>query len=678
MRITRIAAQNFLSFENLSVADLDPQLNVVVGPNGSGKSNLVRLLSVIQDTAGWPSHANLAPEDLLPLRRLSTTNGFSLALDLELTEDRERNLVVEFLRGAFMSSEESFPTELKQWAEKAFQAAPSFLFAGTLVVALPDTSSRGLDVTYECETEGIRLRWSVGEGLGRPSTNSPKQRPVDAFFRARQAGSVPEGLSALFSRSDPITLELRPDRLRDSPEILQSLGNLVGEPLDLSGSRFYTVAWVFHHLFRQGLHLTDNIRVPPRLTWSAKDLTRSPLSLNLRDGSELPLYLFRLSMGDAQQRETYADICGRFKDLTDWPLEITLKPRMPRARQTYAAARPTGLPEQSGDFPQEQEQLEIELVPVVKSTKGDVPIEFAGAGAWEAAVLSAFLAAPSGVLVLDEPALNLHPVRQRRLLRMLRSWDGQVVSVTHSPYMVPSDDVADLRRIIRLDLQQGTSRVFRATAGATAGREQQNLLRWLSELTEVRSFLFARGVVLVEGGTEQGALSTWFAKSLEARKRGAPEDLNLLLFSVGGDQNFRPFIALLAAFGIPWAVVCDGKVFRDRQEKGESKTSVFRQLAEVGVQLEQTASKPMDNFEEAKSIGATCGVFTLAQDFSEELEDYLKSNLAAEHEAATKEWPKSKVLAGRMVAQQTDCPAEVDVLYARILDWLNLPQRAAV
>lgn len=678
MRITSVAAQNFLSFASLDISGLDPRLTVLVGPNGSGKSNLVRLLSFVRDAAGWPSHATLVPEDFVRLRRLGTTKDFSVAVDLELTEDRERELVVNFLRAALLSADRpssykaGFPTEWEEWLQDAFHEAPSFLFAGTLRVALPDTLGAGLDVTFELDSAGVSLTWSASQGLGRPPLTPSRLSATEAFLRAKVGGAAPEDLSGLFSGFDPIALEVRPDRLKTTPDILQRLGDLSGEVLDLSGNRYYSSAWVFHHLFRQGLYLTDNIRVPPRVTLPAKHLTRPLQSLTLSDGSEIPLYLFRLKLGDAEQREKYREICRYFHHLTGWHLELSFRPRLPTEKATITVASGLSLQEQGGGPRQQEGREEYDLTPVVQNSCGDVPIGLAGAGAWEAAVLSVFLAMPGGVLVLDEPALNLHPVRQRRLLEMLRTRGQQVLLVTHSPYMVPVDEVADLGRIIRFVLEAETTQAHRAQHYPSAGRAEAKWLRWLSELTDVRSLLFARGVILVEGGTEQGALSTWFAKSSEAKERGSPEDHNISIFSVGGDQNFQIFISLLIAFAIPWAVVCDGRVYRDREENGQWKVSIFQQLLGAGVQVEETSIEGEIEFEDAKSKGAAHGVFTLTNDFPEELENYLKSRFPEEFAAAAREWPKSKVHAGRMLARRTDCPIEVADLYTRVLDRFDI------
>jgi ABC-type glutathione transport system ATPase component len=46
----------------------------------------------------------------------------------------------------------------------------------------------------------------------------------------------------------------------------------------------------------------------------------------------------------------------------------------------------------------------------------EIPIEFAGADAWEALVLASALAEPAAsIVVLDEPAVALHPSLQRQL-----------------------------------------------------------------------------------------------------------------------------------------------------------------------------------------------------------------------------------------------------------------------
>ena len=271
--------------------------------------------------------------------------------------------------------------------------------------------------------------------------------------------------------------------------------------------------------------------------------------------------------------------------------------------------------------------------------------------------------------MLDEHALNLHPVAQRRVLRALKSRSGQVLLVTHSPYMIPVDDQADLNRILRFDIKHGATRVNRLHPTSPVDPNRAKLARWLSELTEVRSLLFANAVILVEGPTEEGALPIWFAKSSTAEHRGTPDDLNLLVFNVGGDRNYEIFVSLSVGFGVPWAAICDARALGNSEGSVVNQGPIFRQLALAGVKVDM-ASVPTA-FADLKLAGEEHGVFTLAREFDDEVEEFLTARYPQQYEAAKKTWPRSKVMAGRMIAQETPSPEEVNDLYRVILDWLE-------
>jgi len=68
------------------------------------------------------------------------------------------------------------------------------------------------------------------------------------------------------------------------------------------------------------------------------------------------------------------------------------------------------------------------IEPTVIDGYGERPVEFSGAGVQEALVLSTLLPGAAGQLVvLDEPAVNLEPTVQRRLIGKLRA-GGSVLS----------------------------------------------------------------------------------------------------------------------------------------------------------------------------------------------------------------------------------------------------------
>lgn len=90
--------------------------------------------------------------------------------------------------------------------------------------------------------------------------------------------------------------------------------------------------------------------------------------------------------------------------------------------------------------------------------------------------------------------------------------------------------------IVRFDIRDGATCARRLSARAEP--DSARLRKALGESADARALLFARGVVLMEGGTQLGALREWFGKSPTAQRLGTPDALNLVIFSVDGDPNF--------------------------------------------------------------------------------------------------------------------------------------------
>jgi len=95
-----------------------------------------------------------------------------------------------------------------------------------------------------------------------------------------------------------------------------------------------------------------------------------------------------------------------------------------------------------------------ELVP-------EVPIEFAGAGAWEALILASVLCEQAAsVVLLDEPAVALHPSLQRGLAAHLQEADPQFLVISHSAELLPLRPAADVQ-LVRLDRDEnGATRAW--------------------------------------------------------------------------------------------------------------------------------------------------------------------------------------------------------------------------
>lgn len=111
---------------------------------------------------------------------------------------------------------------------------------------------------------------------------------------------------------------------------------------------------------------------------------------------------------------------------------------------------------------------------------------------------------PGRITVLDEPAVNLEPTVQRRLVSQVRG-PGQYLVITHSADLVPFDESDDLKRIVRLAPGASGTHVRQPDHDDPGSREQFRQLQ-LIQPAEIRALLFAQAAVLCEGQTEPGAL----------------------------------------------------------------------------------------------------------------------------------------------------------------------------
>lgn len=203
---------------------------------------------------------------------------------------------------------------------------------------------------------------------------------------------------------------------------------------------------------------------------------------------------------------------------------------------------------------------------------------------------------------------------------------------------------------------------------------------------DARALLFASGAVLLEGETELGALPLWFAKSQAAQELGDPESLHLRFYNVGGDTHFKAPLTLLAALGIPWAIVCGGWLF-DPQFRGHH---IFRQVARAGADaagmqsfiytyLDDPTMAGTVTFEQAKGEGVKHGIFTLAKAWTrddkkngvpgdESFEFLIEGILPGELAKAEAEVGRSKSLRkGRWLAENNPCPPQIEDLYRDIV-----------
>jgi energy-coupling factor transporter ATP-binding protein EcfA2 len=674
MRLTSIDARDLFSFETLQLDDL-PQTLVVVGPNGAGKTNLLRLLQVVvtavDRAATFSQEAYRELVRFAGSRRLGAAPAdiSSVRLGITLTEPWEHELVASFIRAALAAGilrdtpTNSDASGVFAWVRQhVSETALAPLSSGTVVVDLVNAPTGPWAIRYEFKVSGERFRWVLD---GMPSRGA-LMRAADAWrmdvpchaiarhldLDERRVPRQPFTLADLLpppGEGKMVTLDTGPQWA----EMTRAFASLAGIALDQTQRGSFSLADVLQAVLSRGLVLLGDLRQPPRAEYTVDDFMAGP---SPTDGGRIPARLFRLKNGTAADRRQYAAIQDLFRRLTGRAFDVAL----------------ADLPPSGGEGPSPGLQVSV----LIEHDGYDLPVEFAGAGIWECVLLSSVLPESSGVVaVLDEPARNLHPTLQRRLAGEMRGAAGQFIVTTHSPYLVSLQEDRDLAAIVRFDIHDAVTRASRLGAGRP---DTARLCKVLGESADARALLFARGVVLVEGGTELGALPEWFGKSATAQRHGPPDALNVTIFSVDGDRSFGTFVDFLHAIGVPWAIISDGSAYRF----GTGRRQIFEQVLGSGIDdtilqkaVTEATSGRAPSFTELREIGERSGIFTLADGWDPAVESFEKFiDTVAPHQlaAAATIVGRSKPRQGRHIAAATACPPAVDELYAKLLLRLSI------
>ncbi|MFE6813471.1 ATP-dependent endonuclease [Streptomyces sp. NPDC057677] len=584
----------------MSFGEIDMELGgesiVITGPNSAGKSNIGRVVDVIRSAiaarSGHPARDRL---DLYSRAPRFGARRFTVSMSIELDQPWEKELVATFIRAAYVSSAEEtagrrIPRHRRD-SDALRRLDPESLwplFNGTLRVHYDAgsrqpwralwQSTRRMEVDCSIDlSSGSRIyhRFRRSEDAGAVSFGEAwVQSFPDRDITAR-ADSPPIDFTQILKHDKEISLNaVVPSDSSSIPDSVRELSILLGKS-DLDNQTF-DFSQVWNAILQRGVVLTDNRRLPLARSYDLRTL-RDPA--DLQDGSKVPGELYRLKNGPLEQRERFENIRNLFTHLVGCPFEVQATPD---------PETPEGL-----------------LVDVTLPEGGlEYPIAFAGAGRQEALVLSTLVAGdPGRVLILDEPAVHIEPTLQRRLVYALQN-RAQCIVITHSSDLVPVSRPSDLMRIVRLSPGSNGSAVRRVPHELDANQQA----KWLQRLGagDARSLLFSAGVVLCEGPTEVGALSTWWENNQHSGWV-PPSGSNIALVDVGGDHGFSTYIDFLTVFGIPWTVFADGPAL--------APGSKLHEYLEAEGMTPKDRPEDLQDFPSWKEYWHNIGVFSVADSF---------------------------------------------------------------
>jgi predicted ATPase len=564
MRITSVSACGLLTFENFRL-DLDKRLTLIVGPNGSGKSNFGRLFEivsrVIQSADRDSSGLQETLKRYLVSRRVELDeHGIEIRLTYQLTENFERELLASFVRActvaALLDKNYGFDTsEIEDWADTITQDQLECLYRGEIVVHHGGTPDAQWECWIEFEIAGVLYLWGMlgtrRDSIVQTKDHSRTDLPGVNLANRLRAGLEPSASSAhtppaqdfnfsiLLPNSDS-TVSCALDLGRQPvPRAFQGLAEQIGvNPIGSASDRinYYGLAHIFSIILRRSFIQTNDTRLLP--SWTSRSTT-----VEVNSGENVLRTLFALKNGRSTEVETFRKIQALFSDFT-------------HGRKMELAILP--MDAEIGIVPTEGA---ISILPIVlvsvsalSSTEQQkphqqVPIEFAGAGAWEALVLSYILGSRlSSFIVLDEPAVALHPNLQRRLTTHLQSIDAQIVVITHSPYLFPLDGDRSTTRVIRFDRGNHSDTIPAVASDSRMAKIAPKLRRLGNE-----RIAFASSVVLAEGKIDQAAI-----QALADQTNLDLDGHNVAIIDCDGRDNIPDYVRFCTDLRLRFLAIQDG------------------------------------------------------------------------------------------------------------------------
>jgi hypothetical protein len=421
----------------------------------------------------------------------------------------------------------------------------------------------------------------------------------------------------------------------------QLLGSYIGE--QIRHGTDYDIRAILHRVLTSSVMCTENVRASTRTDFSV-EYVQQPV--NFMTGSSLAMHLFRLKNAPSMESSAFSRAQSTFSRLTGKSFDVGL----------------TGLIETPP--PQASPVPPIELEVKIRDETGEFRLDERGAGVKKALYLSAVLATDNGgVLLLDEPASNLHPHMQTVLAsEIAEERENQIFVVTHSANLIRPTCIANTSRF---HMKSGETKRWGFSSSTLQQKERSAIQQELRRSTDFGALLFADAVILVGGATELGALPVWYEK-----KFGEPlASRNVAMYQVGGDEGNRRMVRFLEMFGVPRAIVCDGKAIGDK-----GGCSIVKQLERAGASTPKIPSTR--EYRERRSLLEKYGVFTIADSAADGLEAFESlPPFGTYGRKARSEVGDSKPRIAQRVAELAECPPEVGTLFCGIRKWLGIAGR---
>jgi hypothetical protein len=631
MKLRYLRARNVLSFGDDGDEDIKLEFdlfNVIAGPNDSGKTNLFRALSLIEKAFDYGK----PPLDEI-LFRGDSDRSLHLEVGVELDDTELELLATQIICSEMVRVLQPEDITLGIAENKLWKSILTNYGHQILSKSLRHLSFVLIRDEMRTSEPKIVVQLSDETGLLYMNRNgylSETSEDPGSYQRVSLVKAIIEDFASRFGKpSEPDINSLVQDNQKiadESPTLMRLLkGKLGGSPakiVELRGADFSKYLnslraepilvklsrlcdqrgiredrlYVWHileQMYKTSLVKLQELRLfPSTLTYS--DSAQDSKGANII-GSDLAKKLFLLmSSGTRKNREKYNRIQAEFKSLTGSEFDVAVRGKEvdvvsegelgvmapPRGESAYS----TGPEFTPLGFGREIKKRSVNEA-FVQIIKDDYPvtIEQTASGLYEILFLLTTIIGESGkILLLDEPELHLHPTMQKRILNLLSEsvtrGRNQILLITHSPYLISA---ADINATWRFTMTEHGTKVHNLgrVLSELESQEQEKLAVKLSN-PDIRSLLFSRGVIFVEGLSDKIVVEQ-IDRYLSTKKKGANiDESEWPVIDVGGKKSLPSFMTLSRMLGVPSLAIMDYDALMRRDHTirlngREAKTSII-------------------------------------------------------------------------------------------------------
>lgn len=609
MEITGIRLENFLSVKDKQSIDFD-KFSTIVGPNDSGKTNLFRTIAFVGDVL---KREKTVSNSYYYQGNLEKT--FRVEVDVKFSPD-EKEIIYNFLMcSSYLTDPTRQSNEVQDVAKKLnveivknngkkfFQ---NFIDSITIIIIGTGQEHYRIESQFRImknnETINIiqgnqmslyesKQEYNQNYTLGSFLYNEFRKKHeslVSKLVTDREIQIMPNTKMQIDNAFDYTLKKLRENESSrvsfnhvqmeeferrdngipiEAKRLRKFLFELEEEQYGLSFDKLISL------IYNNSIIRTSNIRTQPQA--SINERNNLKLIERLRDfsGKDLALILFDLkNSNNYNHRKMFADIKNAFDGIFDnTTFDVGITSSINKETKTENVGIPVREITHTNNYNDPntilagtrnitREYLSHELFIQITRGKLTTSLEYSAAGIFDALyVLTCILGHKNKCILLDEPALNLHPNLQRKILNhisnTIKDNKNQVILVTHSPYLVNTEQIENTWRVIRESDSTKIINIGKSLLDIPKDNRKKIMIRLGN--SEVRSLLFSKGVVLVEGSSDKLVFQRLDQKLSETDSGPKLDENEWTVLDMGGKEHLQAFLTLVNLLRISYVGIVD-------------------------------------------------------------------------------------------------------------------------